>query len=66
MNITTMQSIINDEYGPIEDDVHEIYRYSDDLARSMVMLSSNGILASYETAGGIMFDWVPCVVEDED
>lgn len=54
---TTMQSIINDSFGPIEDDIHEIYRYSDDLARSMVMLSSARVY-SYETAGGVMFDWV--------
>ena len=66
MNRTTMQSIIDDAYGPIEDDKHEIYRIADDLARSMVMLSPNGIITSYETAGGLMYDWIPCVVEEEE
>jgi len=61
-----MQSVINDEYGPFEDDVHEVYLISDEeLARSMVMLSS-GLVFDFSTAGGLMYDWIPCVIEEEE
>ncbi len=66
MNRTTMQAIIDDEFGTLLDDSHEIYRYDDvELARSMVMLSSSRV-HSFEIAGGLMFDWIPCVLEEDE
>ena len=62
MEITTMQSIINEAYGTFDDDAHELYRYDP----SGIVITNNAIVCSYETAGGVMFDWVVGVVEDED
>ena len=60
---TTMQSIIDDAFGTFDYDMHEVYRYDDS---SGVFIVPNNIVCSYETAGGVMFDWVPCVLEEED
>ena len=60
---TTMQSIIDDAFGKFDYDMHEVYRYDDS---SGVFIVPYNIVCSYETAGGVMFDWVPCVLEEED
>jgi hypothetical protein len=66
VNKTTMQAIIDNEYGTFLDDSHEVYLIADEeLARSMVMLSSSRV-HSFETGGGMMFDWVPCVIEEDE
>ena len=53
-----MQQAIDDEYGTFEDEVHEDYYIDEDeLARSIVMLSSSRVY-SFDTGGGLMFDWV--------
>ena len=55
---TTMQSVIDDEFGTFEDEVHEDYYIDEaELARGVVMLSSSRVY-SYDTGGGVMFDWV--------
>ena len=59
---TTMQAIIDDAYGPFDDDVHEVYRYEP----VVPIIVRDNVVCSYETAGGVMFDWVPCVLEEED
>lgn len=58
MVVITMQQAIDAELGTFEDEVHEDYYIDEDeLARSMVMLSSSRVY-SFETGGGVMFDWV--------
>ena len=60
----SMRSLIDDAYGTFDDDAHEIYRYDDTLP-GIILMSDNHVV-TYETVGGMMFDWVPGVVEDED
>ena len=67
MTKSVMQRAIDAEYGTFEDRVHNIYLINDeDLAKSIVRLSSiRGY--SYETGGGVMFDWVLSYdLEEED
>jgi hypothetical protein len=66
MEVTTMQRIIDDEYGTFSDDVHESYLVNDEeVSRSMVVLQSTRVY-SYDT-GYLDMSWVITDVElDED
>lgn len=67
MTQSIMQQAIDAEYGVFEDDVHEAYYIDEDeIARSMILLSSSRVY-SFETGGGVMFDWVvePDFEEDD-
>lgn len=66
MILTTMSQLIEDEHGTFHDAAHETYLINEEeLARSMVMLSSSRVY-SFETGGGLMMDWVLMVEEDDD
>ena len=66
MTPTTLQEYIDFVFGTFDDDSHEVYLVNkEELARDMVMLTSTPV-HSFETGGGLMFDWVVGVWEDED
>ena len=58
MTKSIMSQAIDAEYGTFEDDVHESYYIDEEeILRSMILLSSSRVY-SFETGGGVMFDWV--------
>ena len=53
-----MQQAIDAEFGTPEDAVHETYLVNEEeLRRSMILLSSSRVY-SFDTGGGVMFEWV--------
>ena len=66
MTKTTMQQVINESFGTFEDEAHKMYRYNDTAGHFGVIRETRSVGCSYETVGGVMYDWIPCVVEDEE
>ena len=58
MTKSVMQQAIDAEFGTFDEDVHESFLIDEEeIRRSMILLSSSRVY-SYDTSGGIMFDWV--------
>ena len=65
--IITMQRAIDAEYGTFEDEVHELYAYDESAITDVAFLTPHAGVYSYETGGGVMFDWVLSYdLEEED
>jgi len=64
MTPTTMQQAINAEYGTFDEAVEAVW-YNPDAADVRVLTPHSGVY-SYETGGGLMFEWVLGVEEKEE
>jgi hypothetical protein len=56
LEIITMQQAIDSEYGTFEEEVDAVW-FSPDAADVRVLTPHGGVY-SFETGGGLMFEWV--------
>jgi len=58
MTKSIMSQAIDAVFGAFEDEVHELYAYDESAITDVAFLTPHAGVYSYETGGGVMFDWV--------
>ena len=64
MTLTTVQRAIDAEYGTFEEEVEAVW--FDPAAADVRVLTPYSGVYSFETSGGLMFEWVLGIEEDEE